>query len=468
MFMRSLKQALPAAIAVLIAALSLAGQNKTLPGGGKAPQPAARQEAKSTGKTAATSRQPQPQYCEVALVDKGHVLDPIQFAVSLTSDRTAAAGGSAAKPAEIDWDFGDGTSHSSERNPSHAYDHLGFFVWRVRVTEGARRCQALWVAAISGRPADAVVQSAATVFVGDALVEMYKELSRIVGQFPVSFPADDFERRATPKGTPAHPLRLRLGEKSPGTSTYDCDISRSDVGIVDDSGANPPAGRANESYEISPGMRLKNGEIPCGGRVSVTQHSVSFRDARVEAIANGMGDKNPRLKFTPGSIALLDGKTYAYDGTSWEEAVEAAGGNESASSALKSVESQASVAALAQYHSDARVRMAAAEYASAQERARRQVPGGSGTRVTLNTPAVAPAPTTIVGIADKLLDKATGREVWVLIADGEPHCLQFSEAQQATPQLFSVGQMYTVGYRPAGTRTVNGTALKVIAVETRN
>jgi PKD repeat protein len=42
--------------------------------------------------------------------------------------------GSSNSPTSWDWDFGDGTPHSSEQNPQHTYDILGTFYPRLKVT----------------------------------------------------------------------------------------------------------------------------------------------------------------------------------------------------------------------------------------------------------------------------------------------------------------------------------------------
>jgi PKD repeat protein len=42
--------------------------------------------------------------------------------------------------AAVDWDFGDDTPHSTERNPSHAYAAPGAFEWTVVITQDGKTC----------------------------------------------------------------------------------------------------------------------------------------------------------------------------------------------------------------------------------------------------------------------------------------------------------------------------------------
>ncbi|MGV8039016.1 MAG: PKD domain-containing protein [Thermoanaerobaculaceae bacterium] len=59
------------------------------------------------------------------------------LAVSFTG--SAQAVGCAATPT-FDWDFGDGTAHSSAASPSHTYSSDGVFTWKLTVTAGASTC----------------------------------------------------------------------------------------------------------------------------------------------------------------------------------------------------------------------------------------------------------------------------------------------------------------------------------------
>lgn len=52
---------------------------------------------------------------------------------------SAQAAGCAAAPT-FDWDFGDGTAHSSAASPSHTYSSDGVFTWRLTVTAGSSTC----------------------------------------------------------------------------------------------------------------------------------------------------------------------------------------------------------------------------------------------------------------------------------------------------------------------------------------
>ena len=47
---------------------------------------------------------------------------------------TASPSAGCVGPPFFDWDFGDGSSHSSEQNPSHIYSTAGTYTWRMRVS----------------------------------------------------------------------------------------------------------------------------------------------------------------------------------------------------------------------------------------------------------------------------------------------------------------------------------------------
>ncbi len=474
----------PSCFAILMVSLSVSGQNKTqpLPANNKSPLPAAKKNARPAPEGSGIVRQPSPQYCEVTSAEESRVGEATKFGALMpgnSKDRTTVSGGYAAVPAQTDWDFGDGTPHSSEQNPIHTYDSAGVYVWRVRMTEGAKRCQALWVIVVGGRPTDEVFRSAAAAFAHEALLGMNRELMAISGRFGSSFPETQFIEVATPKGTPSQPLRLRLGGKEQNSSdNKDCDTRGSDIGIVGSNGWNPPAGSSitvmrsggaprfyagstGGMFEFTPAMRLRSGEIPCWGKMSAAGRSVTFGDALAKVVVDGLSDKNPHIEFSTGSTAHLDGILYHYDGTSWTEAT---AGTALVSPALKAVGNQTALLALAQYHSDLNVRLAAMEYVGEAERAKIRELGDSGAAPQPGTPDSAP---TVVGVADRLFDTSVGRNIWILIASGESYYLQLSEVQQATPQFLTVGQMYSFQLTPAGTNTVSGKLLKVFKVKTR-
>jgi hypothetical protein len=58
----------------------------------------------------------------------------VAFASSATP--SSLCGGSAA----FDWDFGDGSTHSADQNPSHTYTALGSFTWTLTATVGTTAC----------------------------------------------------------------------------------------------------------------------------------------------------------------------------------------------------------------------------------------------------------------------------------------------------------------------------------------
>jgi len=68
-----------------------------------------------------------------------------QFTVVVTADLCGGA------PA-FDWSFGDGTVHSSEQNPTHAYAAIGSYPWSVTVTAGAHQTSCSGVVTVAAVP----------------------------------------------------------------------------------------------------------------------------------------------------------------------------------------------------------------------------------------------------------------------------------------------------------------------------
>ena len=52
---------------------------------------------------------------------------------------TSSTGLCSGTPA-YDWDFGDGSAHSSQQNPSHTYSANGSYSWTLTVTVGSATC----------------------------------------------------------------------------------------------------------------------------------------------------------------------------------------------------------------------------------------------------------------------------------------------------------------------------------------
>jgi PKD repeat protein len=60
------------------------------------------------------------------------------LAVNFTGSGTVSGG--CGYPVTYDWDFGDGTAHSSQQNPSHTYATSGTFSWTLTATAGGQTC----------------------------------------------------------------------------------------------------------------------------------------------------------------------------------------------------------------------------------------------------------------------------------------------------------------------------------------
>ncbi|HPW56369.1 MAG: SUMF1/EgtB/PvdO family nonheme iron enzyme [Thermoanaerobaculaceae bacterium] len=95
---------------------------------------------------------------------------PTSGAPGLTVSFTgsAQAAGCASAPA-FDWDFGDGTAHSSAANPSHTYGTEGVFTWRLAVTAGSTTCSRTGEIAVGSAcvtPARPVISRVGTVASG--------------------------------------------------------------------------------------------------------------------------------------------------------------------------------------------------------------------------------------------------------------------------------------------------------------
>jgi PKD repeat protein len=60
------------------------------------------------------------------------------LSVSFTGSGTVSGGCGGA--VTYDWDFGDGTAHSSQQSPSHTYTSVGTYTWVMTVTSGGRTC----------------------------------------------------------------------------------------------------------------------------------------------------------------------------------------------------------------------------------------------------------------------------------------------------------------------------------------
>jgi PKD repeat protein len=98
--------------------------------------------------------------CSATVPTKTSPNVPVAFASSVTFDP-----GGCATPA-FDWDFGDGSSHSTSQNPSHTYSAQGSFTWKLTVSgNGVAPCTRTGSIAVTTDPCtlacDAAVPAAA-------------------------------------------------------------------------------------------------------------------------------------------------------------------------------------------------------------------------------------------------------------------------------------------------------------------
>lgn len=98
--------------------------------------------------------------CTATVPDKAAPNASVPFQSAFTTDPSACT-----TPA-FDWDFGDGTAHSSLPNPSHTYTAEGAFTWRLSVSgSGVAPCLRAGTIAVTSDPCtltcDAVVPAAA-------------------------------------------------------------------------------------------------------------------------------------------------------------------------------------------------------------------------------------------------------------------------------------------------------------------
>ena len=82
-----------------------------------------------------------------------------QTAAPVALHSTATPSGCAGSPT-FDWDFGDGSPHSSQQSPSHAYAQVGAYTWNLAVTTDGQVCTKTGSITISTPPPCSVTCSA--------------------------------------------------------------------------------------------------------------------------------------------------------------------------------------------------------------------------------------------------------------------------------------------------------------------
>jgi PKD repeat protein len=71
--------------------------------------------------------------CTASAPEQARVGDPFPFASSVTPNDCTG-------PKSYDWDFGDGTAHSTLEQPSHTYAQTGVYTWKLTVKMGDATC----------------------------------------------------------------------------------------------------------------------------------------------------------------------------------------------------------------------------------------------------------------------------------------------------------------------------------------
>lgn len=72
--------------------------------------------------------------CQATVPSSGTVNSPISFAATATPSNCSGA-------VAYDWDFGDGTAHSSQQNPAHTYATVKTYAWAMTASVGGVTCK---------------------------------------------------------------------------------------------------------------------------------------------------------------------------------------------------------------------------------------------------------------------------------------------------------------------------------------
>lgn len=90
--------------------------------------------------------------CSAAVPATGSAGSPVSFS------STAYPGGSCQGTVAYDWDFGDGSAHSSQQSPTHTYAAANSYGWALTATVGSARCARAGTIAIGSAPPPVIGQ----------------------------------------------------------------------------------------------------------------------------------------------------------------------------------------------------------------------------------------------------------------------------------------------------------------------
>lgn len=110
-----------------------------------------------TGQIVITTEPPCSLTCAADGQDVAQTGDPAIFIGSATG--TGCSGGTT-----YDWDFGDGSAHSSEASPSHAYAQVGTYTWGFTAASGYASCASSGTILVVEGPAISSVQKLGSPF----------------------------------------------------------------------------------------------------------------------------------------------------------------------------------------------------------------------------------------------------------------------------------------------------------------
>ncbi len=241
--------------------------------------------------------------CDVTVPEDTPAGVPILFKAGIPADSTDAKtprGSSAAKAvrAAYDWDFGDGTPHSKLQNPSHSYSNVGWYLWSVRLTVGARSCTKSWILGVLSAKSTnlaEVTRSAVQEFLSGLKKDYQKE-----------------DLGLNLVGSRKHPIRVKFEEWAgggPRCRTRDAEFIFGDGNVLDQ-GVVSTSLDALKSVPVSRlSLRIKSGHFVCRGPLKYGRGTVQFIDASVEDTGS--------LKFSSGAQCIFDGGRYQYDGSQW-------------------------------------------------------------------------------------------------------------------------------------------------------
>jgi PKD repeat protein len=97
--------------------------------------------------------------CTLACSTSVQAIGTAGLAVAFTGSATVTGG---CTPGILyDWNFGDGTAHSGEQNPSHTYASAGSYAWTLTVTAGTAICTKTGTLTVVNGPANLIMKKKA-------------------------------------------------------------------------------------------------------------------------------------------------------------------------------------------------------------------------------------------------------------------------------------------------------------------